>query len=310
MTISLACIILISCKTEEEVRIPEMLEAANVRIKLDPDFSSLRADDIDNAKIVFSVFSENKNIDKVEISVQYYNFAGDSSYTRRLLRTFSQSEFDGADGAIRNVTYTSADLAALFGLASVNDLGGGDRFDFFNVTSLDNGLVFPDTVRIPGNFINISPGVVNTAATTSFTIGFTTYVACPIDINFATGDYLIEQVSGPEDPFFGNSFRWTSETVNITAVSPIERTFNGTYFTFDGTAFNFLLICGNILVGTTSSGLSCGGPTLDWQGTIPPATYDTGNDSEIIIELLDNVNGGCGLPSGEPMTLKLTKVVN
>ncbi len=77
---------------------------------------------------------------------------------------------------------------------------------------------------------------------------------------------------------------------------------------FENTGFNFLLICENILVGTTGSGIGCGGPGLNWVGDTPPGSYDEEDDNIIIIKVLDNVDGGCGLPAAEPMTLRLTKI--
>lgn len=307
IVIGSAVFLLGACSNEDNVRIPETEKAANVRIQLDPDYTSLRADNIANAKIEFSVFSENKNIDQVTLSAQYYNFANDTLYPRRNVKVFTQSDFDPADGSIRNIDFTSSMLAEVFGLSSTDDIGGGDRFDFFNVTKLTNGLIFPDTVPIPGNFINVSPGVTNTSATTSFTSGFTVYVACPINPSFGTGTYMVEQIEGPDDPFFGNPYRWTPEEVSITAISPIQRTFAGKYFTFD-VNFSFLLICGKLLVGTTSSGVGCNS-SLDWKSASPPGTYDEADDSEFIIKLSENLNGDCGLPT-EPLTLRLTKVSN
>lgn len=301
-------VILIACRDEETIRIPELTEAANVRIQLDPDYSSLRADDLDNAKLVFSVFSDNTNIQEVVLSAEYYNFAQDSSYSRMVIKTYKQSDFDAASGAIRDVTFTAADLADMFGVGNATDLGGGDRFDFYNVTTLTNGMVFPDTVSLPtGEFLNTTPNIVNSAATTSFSVGFTAYVACPISSSYGTGDYMLEQIAGPDDPFFGNPYRWTPEMVNITAVSPIERHFEGTYFTFTDRSFNFLLICGNVLVGATGGGAGCSG-TLTWKSATPPGQYDPNDDSVIIIELLDNITGDCDLTPSEPLTLKLTKV--
>ena len=296
-----------SCNSEDTLRIPETEKAANVRIQLDPDYTSLRADDIANAKIEFSVFSENNNIDQVTLSAQYYNFANDSLYPRRDIKVFTQSDFDQADGAIRDVDLTSSMLAEIFGLSSSDAMGGGDRFDFYNVTKLTNGLTFPDTLPISGGFINVSPGVTNTSATTSFTSGFTVYVACPINPNFGTGTYMVEQVDGPDDPFFGNAYRWAPEEVTITSASPIQRTFSGTYFTFP-VDFSFLLICGKLLVGTTTSGVGCNS-SLDWKSSAPPGTYNESDDSQFIITLDDNIQGDCGLPT-EPLTLKLTKVSN
>ncbi len=181
----------ISCSTTDDSRIPEVEKAANVRILLDPDYSSLRADDIPNAKIVFSVFSENKNINQVQLVVQYYNFATDSLYSRRVIESYSQNDFDASDGAIRNITLTSGDLAQAFGLSSINDLGGGDRFDFFNITRLTNGLVFPDTIPVQGGVLNVPPAITQTSATTSFTSQFTVYVACPFIASESEGTYEV-----------------------------------------------------------------------------------------------------------------------
>jgi len=300
-----------ACEDEEAIRLPEFMEAANVRIQVNPDFSSIDASDIANAKLQFSMFSENTNIQSVVLTAQLYNFANDSLSDVVELTSYSQSDFDANQGTIRDIEFTSTFLAEKFGLSGgVNDLGGGDRFDFFNTTTLTNGLVYPDTVLQGTELetLNVTPNIINSAATTSFTVGFTAFVACPVPVGFATGTYRIEQTSGPADPFFGNPYRWAPAEVTLNVVSPIERTFNGTYFTFDNRQFNFLLICGSILVGETSSGLSCGGPSIDWRGDSPPGTYNEADDSVIIIKLLDNVNGGCGLPVDEPLTITLTKV--
>ncbi len=300
-----------SCEDEEKIRLPEFEDAANVRIQLDPDYSSLDASDITNAKLVFSVFSENKNIESVVVSAVYYSFQNDSTTHPVEILSLTQSDFDAADGAIRNQEFTAQFLATQFGLpGGSSDLGGGDRFDFFNLTTLTNGMVFPDTIlsETDHETVNVTPNIINSSGTTSFTVGFTAYVACPVPDGFALGDYMFEQIAGPADPFFGNPTRWANEVVTLTQVSPIERTFNGTYFTFDNVGFNFLLICGNVLVGTTASGIGCGGPGLNWTGATPPGTYDELDDSVILIEIMENVDGGCGLPAAEPMTLILTKI--
>lgn len=300
-----------SCEDEKKIRFPEFEDAANVRIQLDPDYSSLDASDITNAKLVFSVFSENTNIESVVVSAVYYSFQNDSTTDPVEILSLSQSDFDAANGAIRNQEFTAQFLATQFGLpGGSSDLGGGDRFDFSNLTTLTNGMVFPDTIlsETDHETVNVTPNIINSAATTSFTVSFTAYVACPVPAGFALGDYILEQTEGPTDPFFGNPTRWANEVVTLTQVSPIERTFNGTYFTFENVGFNFLLICGNVLVGTTASGIGCGGPGLNWTGATPPGYYDESDDSVIIIKILENVDGGCGLPAAEPMTLMLTKI--
>ncbi len=94
-----------SCEDPDAIRLPEFMDAANMRIQLDPDFTSLKADDLDNAKIVFSLFSENTNLQEVVLSATYYNFQQDSNYSRRPIRIYSQSDFDATNGAIRDVTF-------------------------------------------------------------------------------------------------------------------------------------------------------------------------------------------------------------
>jgi hypothetical protein len=300
-------ILIIGC--EDELRYPEFQEGATMRIQLDPNYSSLNASDIPNARLQFSLFTVNKNIESVTLKAVYYNFATDSTYNQVELAKLTQSDFDN-EGAIRDMKFTSQFLAQEFGLKNgINDIGGGDRFDITNITKLTDGRVFPDKI-LPGTqyeTINIETGIIN-GATSSFSFGFTSYVACPVPTGFATGKYTVEQIAGPSDPFFGQPTRWKKEVVTLVAESPIERSFKGTYLTFDGRGFNFLLICGNVLVGATSSGLSCGGPALSWKSPSTPGTYNETDDSVIIIELLDNIDGGCGLPAGVPLTLKLTKV--
>jgi hypothetical protein len=185
-------LLFIGCEDPDAIRIPDFEEGANVRIVMDPEYSSLRADDLNNAKLVFSIYSENTNLDIVEISASYYNFAQDSNYSRRIVKTYTQSDFNAANGAIRDVTLTAAELANIFGVGEATDLGGGDRFDFYNVTTLTNGLVFPDTISLStGDFLNVTPNIINSAATTSFTSSFTAYVSCPFIVNDAVGTYEV-----------------------------------------------------------------------------------------------------------------------
>jgi len=300
-----------SCEDESKIRFPEFEDAANMRIQIDPDYSSIDASDISNAKLVFSVFSENTNIESVVISAVYYSFQNDSTTAPVEVLSLSQSDFNAADGEIRNREFTAQFLAEKFGLpGGSGDLGGGDRFDFFNVTTLTNGMVFPDTIlsETDHETVNVTPNIINSAGTSSFSVGFTAYVACSVPDGYALGDYMFEQIAGPDDPFFGNPTRWANEVVTLTQVSPIERTFKGTYLTFDNVDFNFLLICGNVLVGTQGTGIGCGGPGFNFTGAIPPGNYDDLDDSVIIIEVIDNIDGGCGTTPVEPMTLKLTKV--
>ena len=149
----------------------------------------------------------------------------------------------------------------------------------------------------------MNPNITNSSATTSFTTTIPVFVQCPLEPGFATGTYEIEQLSGPADVFFGNPTRWGPGDVNIVEAGPIQRTFTGKYFTFD-VGFNFVVTCGTLVVPKGDSGLGCGGPNLAW---IQDGVNTYTDDSEFTITLLDNIDGGCGLPAGEPLVLKLTK---
>ena len=296
--------IFFGCEDDEAVRVPEFQNGANVRLQLAPESQSINFADLQNSALTFSVYSENDNIEEIEITGTYYNFELDSAFEKRVLVTLAQNDFN--NGMVEDISFSTEDLAAIFEVpGGIDGIGGGDRFDIFNKTTLTNGLVFPDTtIR---DKLNVEQGII-TGESSSFTYSKTVFVACPIEETFATGKYKLEQIEGPSDLFFGDPYIFAPEVVNIEAVTPIERTFSVSYYTFTGIDFNFLLICGNVLVGTTSSGLSCGGPDLGWTGASDPGTYNDADDSEIIIKVLDNPSGACGLPIGVPTTLKLTKV--
>ncbi len=184
----------ISCQDQDGSRFPDFIEAANVRIQVDPDYSSLNAADIPNAKLQFSLFSENNNLQSVVLSGVYYNFANNTTSDEVELMRWTQSDFDANNGAIRNVEFTSQFLADKFGLPNgIDDLGGGDRFEIHNVTTLTNGMVFPDSVLqgTPQKTINVTPNIVNSASTTSFSVGFTAYVSCPFIAADAVGTYEV-----------------------------------------------------------------------------------------------------------------------
>ena len=170
-----------SCEDEDKIRFPEFQEAANVRIQVSEDYSFLDASDIPNAKFVYSIFSENTNIETVIISGEYYNLENDTTYERREIIRYTQADFDANNGSIYDEEFTTQFLAEKFGLPNgVSDLSGGDLFNFDNITTLTNGMQFPDTIlsETPYETVNVTPNILQSAATTSFTATFFTFVGC------------------------------------------------------------------------------------------------------------------------------------
>jgi hypothetical protein len=187
--IALPLLLLVSCKDDDAIRVPELEDGATFRIQVEPEFSFFNFAEIASAKLVMNLFTVNDNIEKSEIYMEYFNLGNDSTYSRRLWRTINPNEFDD-EGAIYDVEFTSQDLSSLFNI-DIADITGGDRLDVFNFTYLTDGRVFPDTVFMNEDvtIVNINQDLQNSAATNSFSIGFTAYVACPTDPTLWEGDY-------------------------------------------------------------------------------------------------------------------------
>ncbi len=301
--VALMLVLLASCT--EETRIPEPIRAANVRIQfLDPADQLVNFADIANAQIKYSIFSKNTDIESVELTFIYNDAVTGLAQGPFVLKTYTQDDFDAENGAIRNETFSADQLAVLVGKTSGADLSGGDNFVFANRTTLTDGRVYPSTT-VGGNS-NVVPAIVGNAATEAFSVGWTSYVACPVPAAFATGKYNLEQIAGPDDPFFGNPTRFAPEEVTLVASSPIQRDFNVTYLTFTNRVFTMLLVCEDYLVND-DAGVGCG-PGLRWGTPAIPGTFDDTDDSVLIVEILENVNNDCGVPANEPLTLRLTKV--
>lgn len=180
-----------SCEDEDAIRVPELQNGATMRIQVDPDNSFLNFADLANASIIFSLYSVNLDeIERTQIYVQYQDLSADSTYDSVEVFNFTPSDFN-SDGARLNVTFTTADLLSAYGIASSDDLGGGDIVTFFNVTTMTDGRVYPDQVLVGSNLesSNIDPSAFVINSTSSFSPGFLAYIACPSDANNWIGDY-------------------------------------------------------------------------------------------------------------------------
>lgn len=295
-----------ACVPEDEQGggFPELQDAANMRIIVDQNFSSINADDPSSARVVFDVYSENiGEVEKVELFADFFDFSEGTTSDRVFLKAIPVSSF--SEGVSSQFSISFDEFKTALGLQDA-DFDGLDQVTIYNETTMKDGRVYPQTFAAneTTNITNTTPNILNSSATTSFTSTITVFVQCPLPDGFATGKYMVEQIEGPNDPFFGNPTAWGPVEVDLTAAGPIQRTFTGKYLTFD-VGFNFVVTCGTLVVPPSSSGLSCGGPSLDWSQDGINTYMD---DSEFTINILDNVAGGCGLPVGTPTELRLTKL--
>jgi hypothetical protein len=297
----LIVLIAFSCKDESEIRIPEFKAGPNVRIQIDPNKSVFDFQDKANTYLGYGLYSENKDLEKVEILVTYLPVGGTAS-AQLVVKTYTQEDINAAGGAIPDERITLASLGVLFGV-DIDDFSGGDQFNFNNRTTMADGTIYPSPT-VGGNS-NVPSDLAASAATTSYTDNFSAVIGCNIAASF-TGDYTLEVITSAGNTLTPPAPRYKAGKVTLSAVNPVTRTFTITYFGFD-LPFTFVLLCGDVVVNT-GSGLACAGVSLAW-GTPTPATYNPADDSVIDFVMLDNVNGACGeAGTPYPTVLKLTKL--
>lgn len=187
LTVLLAAVfILTACEDEDAQRIPEFGTGANVRVVINPEKSFLDFTDISNAVFEFTVYSENTDIEKAEFFFSYYDISEDSTYTEDVITV---TQFPGT------VTLTSAQLANMFDLSGVEHFGGADLFNFRTVATMTDGRTF--------SAANSTPNIIASAASTSFTTFFQTFVGgCASDLP-TTGTWRSVSTENP----FGASSR-------------------------------------------------------------------------------------------------------
>jgi len=131
---------------------------------------------------------------------------------------------------------------------------------------------------------------------------------CPLKENVKfEGIYLLETLIPGA---FGDTFK--SEIVALEYVSEFTRTFKGTFLPsqnggngFSGIPFSFSLVCENIIVNSSNTGVGCGEPRIFFGPAATPSSYNVEDDSEIVITFTEDY-GACGDPA-EQCTFKLTK---
>jgi hypothetical protein len=284
-----------SCDKTADLRMPDIIDGFLPHITGDLEQGSALVDLQDLENIVFVInIAVNEQYTKTTAQsfdlVVNYKKAFATPGTTAVLKT------DVTEGGAVTVTYP--EVRDALGIDD-SELELGHQFYFGVDVTLTNGTKFPAFVMGENAY---SDDVNNIPGSSPYAI----YpVACEVSADFS-GSYVVEQISGPTTGVFDLPILSEGEEVTVTQTGITTRSFNFTYYTFDGTGFNFELICGDVIVPKTTSGIGCGGPGLNWVGTVPPSNYDTNDDSEIIISIIDNVDGGCD-GSAATVVFKLVK---
>ena len=278
-------LVLASCRNEDLVRFPEFEDGANVRVVIDPNASFFNFENLEAAKFVFDVYTENTNIEKVDIFIYFVPINGDPQI-KKLLETFTQADFDAGNGKISR-EYTAQQMVDFFGLGSLDNLQGGDAFNFRNITTLTNGRIFSDSTIIsdapafgtnrPGS---ITANIIAATATTSFTSSFSTFVGCPSNL---AGRYRVVTTATSTDGCCPDEVTVNYET-NLTQTGATTYSLtdfsSGTYAswycapyglcsaTFEGLGAAALDVCGQISLSATYWGSSGTGSVDEATGVI------------------------------------------
>lgn len=290
--LSLLALAMTGCRDEESIRFPEFEDGANVRVVIDPNASFFNFEDLNNAKFAYDVYSENRNIEEVNFYAYFVPVNG-GPQQKILLETFTQADFDNGGGQLRR-EYTAQQMVDLFGLGSIDELEGGDAFNFRNVTTVNNNgeiLEFSDSTVVSNSPSfstaprTITPNIIAGAPTTSFTCCFSTFVGCPSNIG---GVYNVVTTGTSTDPCCPVETT-VAYTTTLTKTSATEYTISdfssGLYTewycapyglcaaTFEGLGGNVLDVCGTLTLsasywgntGTGSLDPETGVITLQWQ---------------------------------------------
>ncbi|MBR9997790.1 MAG: hypothetical protein KFF73_02410 [Cyclobacteriaceae bacterium] len=302
----LPVIMLLSCEDEDTIRVPDLDVATNFRIVR--DVSSFDSTDPD-ASVTFTIYSESNNIQEADMYVSHFSLI-DNAETRQFpLTSVNGSEITN-DGTTK-LTFSLNDLTAAMN-KTPEELAGGDAVNIYSIVTLTDGRIYPDTIRVDSEteFINVTPNIVNSSATTSFSPKLIFPILCAIEDSFGTGSYLFEVIEGSNDQFGIPTFD-ESVVVEITALSSTERTFDIGYlsgFGFGATEFDFTFACNVILLEPTGAGLGCGGGGLAWDlNKGDPGQFDITDDSQFTVSILHNIFGDCGIGTNDPIKFRLTK---
>lgn len=275
-------LIITSCRNPDAIRFPELEDGANVRIVVDPNASFFNFENLANAKFVYDVYTENTNIETVDIYVYFLPVNGDPA-EKKLLETYTQADFNAGNGKIHR-EFTAQFMVDFFNLGSLDNLNGGDGFNFRNVTRLTNGREFSDSTFLsdsPSFGTNrpnsLTTNIIQASASTSFTCCVSTFVGCPSNLG---GTYNVVTTATSTDGCCPDpvTVEYTSKIVQTGATNYTLTDFSaGTYSawycapyglcaaTFEGLGATGLDVCGQFSISAGYWGSS-------GAGSVDPAT--------------------------------------
>lgn len=198
--------------------------------------------------------------------------------------------------------------AAVYSVPATVTIPAGEVTGTFTVTGTDINVGTTAETLV----INVTGGEDAKIEGTNGVVTLSVFEGCSFTDGFFTGTYEIEVLS--PGVFGAGTFGPTGGQIEIsipTGGTPFDRVFTADYFEDSrfSREFEFILICGEVLVPYKDMLVGCGGNSVNL-AIGPPTTngtFDGTDDSEFIINLTDNVDSDCG---GGPVqaSYRLTKV--
>ncbi|WP_296701102.1 hypothetical protein [Algoriphagus sp.] len=307
-----ALVFLSSCRDFVEPNIPyaEFDTAAYLRT-IDRTSTTFNFFNLSSSKFALTLeavdIEDGATVETVEIKVQHRRLIPGVGleYTPAapvLIKTLSAADF--TSNTESRFLRTSFEISAVEAISAVGltpaDIEGGDTFEFSLILNDKKGRSF--------NRENVSS---NVAGATFYDSPFQYFVnvICPVDANYAVGEYSLKQTAGGEDPFFGNPTRFVEETVTLAtlASNPTRRSFTVKYLGgFTTRTFTIEFSCGLVKKPSESAGAGCGGSILWESDNSDLATYDINDDGTIVVKFVDDVDDDCGV--NQAMEITLTKL--
>lgn len=206
-----------------------------------------------------------------------------------------------------NVVSTGADdeaTAAQYNVGGSVTIPANEYVGMLSFTGIDAGIEIGETKTVTLEIGGISGAADANLDTRSLVINM--FQVCPVEEDFFIGDY---QLTTTATGIFGSTvFPQGVVTIAQGASSNDARFFNAQIYpdlgTFDPIDFNFILVCGTVVVPTGQvTGVGCGSST-----TLGPSSgtgsYTAGDDSTLVIDFADDEGGAsCGAQANASITL-------
>jgi hypothetical protein len=179
-------VIILSCEEQEKFGIAQADKAFNLRMAPDKNSFDISVGD---PQIDFTLYSDTRSIEKITFMVELFQFGNDGPTPRAVLKEIPGSAF--GTNPSTNVTLKLSDFVGAVGL-TLGDLAGGDEFTVYNVVTMNDGRVYPDSLELGDEkFVNVENSFFTAAGSTSFTSQISFPVLCPFVAADAAGTYTV-----------------------------------------------------------------------------------------------------------------------